>query len=323
MSGSGTTSNATAPRRSRSGGIAAGATLAVGVVHRVTHRCRSGRVDGPQSHRSPPGRLSPSSPLPHRPASAIACPRNGRPMPAPGCPGPTSATPGRASSRRSSPSWSRRWPALAPGETVHINVLDALHERHVRGLLSGVSGPVRYHRFPTNDAWCRDHGAVFVTRAGPAPLAAVDFAFNAWGGKYPPMTSTTPSRGDGRGPRHPAFPVNALLKTSSILAPGLAVPDYRAVAGIAWRTPPPSARWCYSSPTCAMKTATRSRPPLNILHRRHLVLVASLRESAVSEILTRPLQGFEAALQTRRCPPASQCPPPHPRGLATGSAGRN
>ncbi|MGH8588666.1 MAG: agmatine deiminase family protein, partial [Gammaproteobacteria bacterium] len=76
--------------------------------------------------------------------------------------------------------------ALAPGETVHINVLDALHERHVRGLLSGVPGPLRYHRFPTNDAWCRDHGAVFVTRAGYEPLAAVDFAFNAWGGKYPP-----------------------------------------------------------------------------------------------------------------------------------------
>ncbi|MCI0403713.1 MAG: agmatine deiminase family protein, partial [Acidobacteria bacterium] len=64
--------------------------------------------------------------------------------------------------------------ALAPGEAVHINVLDAAHERHVRGLLSSVSGSVRYHRFPTNDAWCRDHGAVFVTRVGQAPLAAVE-----------------------------------------------------------------------------------------------------------------------------------------------------
>ncbi len=76
--------------------------------------------------------------------------------------------------------------ALAPGETVHINVLDAAHEAHVRRLLSGIAGSVRYHRFPTDDAWCRDHGAVFVTRAGATPLAALDFGFNAWGGKYPP-----------------------------------------------------------------------------------------------------------------------------------------
>ena len=182
--------------------------------------------------------------------------------------------------------------ALAPGETVHINVLDAAHERHVRGLLSGVSGPVRWprgrpcismsstrstsatcagscraSRVPSATTASRPTTPAAVTmgrcstRAGQAPLAAVDFAFNAWGGKYPPydLDDAIPRRMDG--PRHPAFPVNALLENLFDLAPGLAVPDYRAVAGIAWRTPPPSARWCYSSPTCAMKTATRSRPP--------------------------------------------------------------
>ena len=81
--------------------------------------------------------------------------------------------------------------ALSPTEIVRINVLDEAHERHVRNLLEGRAhaANVRFHRFPTNDAWCRDHGAIFVTRkqGGPDPLLALDFRFNSWGGKYPPF----------------------------------------------------------------------------------------------------------------------------------------
>ncbi len=57
--------------------------------------------------------------------------------------------------------------ALAECEPVHINVLDAAHERHVRKVLAAFAPAERlsFHRFPTNDAWCRDHGAIFVTRA--------------------------------------------------------------------------------------------------------------------------------------------------------------
>lgn len=80
--------------------------------------------------------------------------------------------------------------ALATGETVHINVLDADHEAHVRALLDPQAlARVRFHHFPTNDAWCRDHGAIFVTRPASrgAPLAALHFDYNAWGGKYPPF----------------------------------------------------------------------------------------------------------------------------------------
>jgi len=81
--------------------------------------------------------------------------------------------------------------AVSAHELVHINVLDAVHEKHVGTLLEGHANPanVRFHRFPTNDAWCRDHGAIFVTRQGqdgPEGLA-LDFRFNAWGGKYPPF----------------------------------------------------------------------------------------------------------------------------------------
>jgi agmatine deiminase len=80
--------------------------------------------------------------------------------------------------------------ALAECEPVHINVLSAEHERHVRKLLAAAAAPerLRFHRFPTNDAWARDHGAIFVTRATrDAPRLAVDFDYNAWGGKYPPF----------------------------------------------------------------------------------------------------------------------------------------
>ncbi|HET7610121.1 MAG TPA: agmatine deiminase family protein [Gammaproteobacteria bacterium] len=80
--------------------------------------------------------------------------------------------------------------ALAKCEPVYINVLDGDHERHVRKLLARVasSAALRFYRFPTNDAWARDHGAIFVTRpSAKEPRLAVDFDYNAWGGKYPPF----------------------------------------------------------------------------------------------------------------------------------------
>lgn len=80
--------------------------------------------------------------------------------------------------------------ALSATEAVRINVLDEAHEQRVRDQLEGVvtATNVHFHRFPTNDAWCRDHGAIFVRRAGSeAPLLALDFRYNAWGGKYPPF----------------------------------------------------------------------------------------------------------------------------------------
>jgi agmatine deiminase len=79
---------------------------------------------------------------------------------------------------------------LAECEPVYINVQGADHERHVGKLLAHAVAPerLRLFRFPTNDAWARDHGAIFVTRRGPKePRLAVDFDYNAWGGKYPPF----------------------------------------------------------------------------------------------------------------------------------------
>jgi len=77
--------------------------------------------------------------------------------------------------------------ALARHERVRINVLDAAHERHVATRLDGRvnAANVRFHHIPTDDAWCRDHGAIFVGAPGDG-LHALDFRFNAWGGKYLP-----------------------------------------------------------------------------------------------------------------------------------------
>lgn len=76
---------------------------------------------------------------------------------------------------------------LAETEHVHINVLDDAHASHVEALLDAVAPPERLslHRCPTNDAWIRDHGAIFVTDG--AERLALDFEYNAWGGKYPPF----------------------------------------------------------------------------------------------------------------------------------------
>jgi agmatine deiminase len=92
---------------------------------------------------------------------------------------------------------------LAATQVVRVNVLSAEHEAAVRSVLTDagvwIGGDddatgVRFHRIPTNDAWCRDHGAIFVydesqgqaSGAGERRLTALDFGYNAWGGKYPP-----------------------------------------------------------------------------------------------------------------------------------------
>ncbi|MBN1493653.1 MAG: agmatine deiminase family protein [Candidatus Omnitrophica bacterium] len=77
--------------------------------------------------------------------------------------------------------------ALAEGEMVHINVNDAEMEQKLRARLRryGVLKNVTIHHFPTNDAWCRDHGAIFVKDYTTGEIIATDWIFNAWGGKYP------------------------------------------------------------------------------------------------------------------------------------------
>jgi agmatine deiminase len=45
---------------------------------------------------------------------------------------------------------------------------------------------VTFYDHPTNDAWCRDHGPIFVKNDRTGEIAVTDWVHNAWGGKYPP-----------------------------------------------------------------------------------------------------------------------------------------
>jgi agmatine deiminase len=90
---------------------------------------------------------------------------------------------------------------LADREEVHINVAGPGMEASVRALLADEgadSGHVAFHHHPTNDAWCRDHGPIFVTRdqGGRRDQAILDWGYNAWGGKYPPydLDDVVPTR---------------------------------------------------------------------------------------------------------------------------------
>lgn len=97
--------------------------------------------------------------------------------------------------------------ALQPHEAVEIGAgTDALEARARRAIREAGGDPdrnVRFHRWPTTDAWCRDHGPIFVVRSNAArapasgrgasarsepqasEVAMVDFGFDNWGRKYP------------------------------------------------------------------------------------------------------------------------------------------
>jgi len=87
--------------------------------------------------------------------------------------------------------WVEMVRALTPHEQVHILVNESAPAAQVTELLrrGGVDlGHVTLHEIATDDAWARDHGPTFLTRATPGggELAVVDWIYNAWGGKYPP-----------------------------------------------------------------------------------------------------------------------------------------
>ena len=83
-------------------------------------------------------------------------------------------------------------------EDVRINCGAALQPRARR--LCAAAGAdmarVTFFDHPTNDAWCRDHGPIFLKHRQTGEVALTDWRYNAWGGKYPPYDS------DDAIPRH-------------------------------------------------------------------------------------------------------------------------
>ncbi|NOT61134.1 MAG: agmatine deiminase family protein, partial [Acidobacteria bacterium] len=90
---------------------------------------------------------------------------------------------------------------LTATELVRINVADEDFAERVRKVLRTADVPlerVRFHFNPTNDAWCRDHGPIYVVRDvnGKRERAINDWGYNAWGNKYPPydLDDVVPTR---------------------------------------------------------------------------------------------------------------------------------
>lgn len=80
--------------------------------------------------------------------------------------------------------------ALGRRETVHVLVTDAAMERRVAARLQAAGvRRAALHRLTTVDSWIRDYGPIVVAkgRGRTRERLALDFTFNAWGGKYPTL----------------------------------------------------------------------------------------------------------------------------------------
>ncbi|MFC3415450.1 agmatine deiminase family protein [Algoriphagus hitonicola] len=79
---------------------------------------------------------------------------------------------------------------VAKGQKVNINVADEAMKAFALAHLEKTGADlskVHFHFFPTNDAWCRDHGPAFVINPkAEQKKAIVKWNYNAWGDKYPP-----------------------------------------------------------------------------------------------------------------------------------------
>lgn len=79
---------------------------------------------------------------------------------------------------------SERVELLVTGESMRARVRTKLERAKID------PARVRFHEFPYADVWIRDYGPTFVTKKG-APLGAVRWVFNAWGGKYKELLGDT------------------------------------------------------------------------------------------------------------------------------------
>lgn len=76
--------------------------------------------------------------------------------------------------------------AISAFEEVRINCAAALqpHAKKLCRQAGAEMARVTFFDHPTNDAWCRDHGPIFVRHGQSGEVAITDWTFNAWGEKY-------------------------------------------------------------------------------------------------------------------------------------------
>ena len=114
----------------------------------------------------------------------------------PGCRGPIIGIAGRAIQPIPAV-WAELVRTLAPAERVHI-LAGGEGVLAKRGKWWRQVPNVEIHDIPTNDAWMRDHGPMFLL-AAPAAPALVHWGYNAWGGKYPPFDRDVAGAAPGGG----------------------------------------------------------------------------------------------------------------------------
>lgn len=83
-------------------------------------------------------------------------------------------------------------------QAVHVNVCRPYQELALK-LFNEARADMRQltlHDNPNNDAWCRDHGPIFIRNDRTGEVALTDWIFNAWGGKVSPINDddAIPSR---------------------------------------------------------------------------------------------------------------------------------
>lgn len=77
---------------------------------------------------------------------------------------------------------------LADFEPVCVNVADVKMELIAKNTFNSFGysiSNIHFYHHPTNDAWCRDHGPIFVKDL-KGNKTVLDWEYNAWGDKYPP-----------------------------------------------------------------------------------------------------------------------------------------
>jgi agmatine deiminase len=72
-------------------------------------------------------------------------------------------------------------------QKVRLNCLEPAQEPVLSRILTqgGVRGNIEIFNIPTDDAWCRDHGPIFLRHHHSGEVLVGDFPYNAWGGKFP------------------------------------------------------------------------------------------------------------------------------------------
>jgi agmatine deiminase len=102
---------------------------------------------------------------------------------------------------------------LSQYELVNINLADeaiqAIAIEKLKALGKANFKNILFHPHLTNDAWCRDHGPIFVKNEAGEKMI-LGWEYNAWGGKYPPFDA------DNQIPNK-----IAALKKLPILEPGI------------------------------------------------------------------------------------------------------